>query len=109
METERETRNITTPDNHVIVLKTYLTGREVNDIKRVLFGSVAIERGEDGKPIVPQYPLVLALDREKKLLEYVVVSIDGSTENPADKVQDLTAADYKFVVTEAEKAVDGNF
>ena len=106
---ERETRNITTPGNHVVVLKTYLTGREVNDIKRVLFGSVSVERGEDGKPVVPQYPLALALDREKKLLEYTVVSIDGATDNAADKVQDLTAADYKLVVAEAEKAVDGNF
>ena len=53
---ERETRNITTQSNHVVVLKTYLTGREVNDIKRTLFGSVSVERGEDGKPVVPEYP-----------------------------------------------------
>ena len=106
---ERETRNVTTPGNHVVVLKTYLTGREVNDIKRALFGSVSIERGEDGKPVVPQYPLALAIDREKKLLEYTVASLDGIAENAADKVQDLTSTDYKFVVTEAEKAVDGNF
>lgn len=106
---ERETRNVTTPGNHVAVLKTYLTGREVNDIKRALFGSVSIERGEDGKPVVPQYPLALAIDREKKLLEYTVASLDGVVENAADKVQDLTSTDYKFVVQEAEKAVDGNF
>lgn len=106
---ERETRNITTPGNHVVVLKTYLTGREVNDIKRALFGSVSIERGEDDKPVIPQYPLSLAIDREKKLLEYTVVNLDGVTENAADKVQDLTSADYKFIVQEAEKAVDGNF
>ncbi len=106
---DRETRNITTPGNHVIVLKTYLTGREVNDIKRALFGSVSIERGEDGKPVIPKYPLALAIDREKKLLEYAVVTIDGAKENAADKVQDLSAADYKFVVAEAEKSVDGNF
>lgn len=106
---ERETKNVTTPGNHVIVLKTYLTGREVNDIKRALFGSVSIERGEDGKPLVPQYPLALAIDREKKLLEYTVVSLDGSADNAADKIQDLTAADYKFVIAEAEKSVEGNF
>jgi len=106
---ERETKNITTPSNHVVVLKTYLTGREVNDIKRTLFGSVSVERGEDGKPVIPEYPLSLAIDREKKLLEYTVISIDGVKENAADKVQDLVAGDYKFVVAEAEKAVDGNF
>lgn len=106
---ERETRNVTTPGNHVVVLKTYLTGREVNDIKRALFGSVSVERSEDGKPVVPQYPLALAIDRERKLLECAVVSIDGSAENAASKVEDLTSADYKFVVAEAEKAVDGNF
>lgn len=106
---ERETRNITTPGNHAVVLRTYLTGREVNDIKRALFGSVTVERGEDGKPVVPQYQLSLAIDREKKLLENTIVSLDGTEENAADKIQDLTAADYKFVVAEAEKAVDGNF
>ena len=106
---DRETKNITTPGNHIVVLKTYLTGREVNDIKRALFGAVSVERGEDGKPVVPHYPLALALDREKKLLEYTVVSIDSATENAADKVQDLVSTDYKFVVGEAEKAVDGNF
>ena len=106
---ERETRSITTPQNHTIVLKTYLTGREVNDIKRALFGSVSIERGDEGKPIVPQYPLSLAIDREKKLLEYTVISIDGVQENAAEKVQDLVSTDYAFVVAEAEKAVQGNF
>ena len=107
--TERETRNVTTPGNHVVVLKTYLTGREMNDIKRALFGSVSVERGEDGKPVVPQYPLALAIDRERKLLEYSIVSIDGSAENAAAKAEDLPSADYKFVIAEAEKAVDGNF
>ena len=38
-----------------------------------------------------------------------MISIDGVKENAADKVQDLVAGDYKFVVAEAEKAVDGNF
>ena len=106
---ERETRSITTPGNHTIVLKTYLTGREVNDIKRALFGSVSIERSDDGKPIVPQYPLSLAIDREKKLLEYTVVSLDGAKENAADKIQDLVSTEYNFVIAEAEKVVQGNF
>jgi hypothetical protein len=106
---ERETRNVKTPVNHIVVLRTYLTGREVNDIKRALFGSVSVARSEDGKPVIPQYPLSLAIDREKKLLEYTVVSVDAVKENAADKVQDLVAGDYKFVVAEAEKSVDGNF
>jgi hypothetical protein len=106
---ERETRNITTPGNHVVVLRAYLTGREVNDIKRALFGSVTVERGEDGKPSIPEYPLALAIDREKKLIESAVVSVDGKAENAPDAILDFPAADYKFVVTEAEKAVDGNF
>jgi hypothetical protein len=106
---ERETKNITTPGNHLVVLKTYLTGREINEIKRALFGSVSIERGEDGKPVIPEYPLALAIDREKKLLESTIVSVDGKEEKAADAVLDFPSADYKFVVTEAEKAVDGNF
>ena len=106
---ERETRNVTTPGGKIVVLKTYLTGKEVNEIKRALFGSVSVERGEDGKPVVPEYPLSLALDRERKLLEYTVVSVDGAAEKAVEKVEDLVAGDYRFVVAEAEKAVDGNF
>ena len=106
---ERETRNITTPGKHIVTLKTYLTGKEVNEIKRALFGSVSVERGEDGKPVVPEYPLSLALDRERKLLEYTVVSVDGAAEKAVEKAEDLVAGDYAFVVVEAEKSVQGNF
>ena len=45
---ERETKEITTPGGHKVVIKTYLTAREANALKQVIWSQLNLNI-EDGK------------------------------------------------------------
>lgn len=106
---ERETKTITTPNGHSVVLKSYLTGREANQIKEILFSSVKINMAdlENGKPEMKELPANIVLEQEKKRIEILVVSLDGKSENITDNILDLPAIDYNFISTEASKIEKG--
>jgi hypothetical protein len=106
---ERETKTLTTPNNHSIVVKSYLSGRELNSVKRALLQGITAqpERGADGNPVLPEVPVVNTIDREEALIRIAVISVDGVIEDAGNKAIDLEGQDYQFVVDEVEKIAKG--
>ena len=104
---ERETKEFTTPGGNKLVLKTYLTGREVNNVLKQIFGSQEVS-SQGGVPQT-KLSMVVGIERNIKLIETAVASLDGSSENLADRLQDLPSKDYAAILNEVKNLADGNF
>jgi len=100
MEREKKTVKI---GSHDLVLNAYVTGREANELKRVLFGSVNVAVEGDTTKASNISGAVL-VQQEEKAIEMLVVSLDGSAENVLARVLDLPEAEYAQVV-EAVNAI----
>lgn len=96
----RETKIIETPVSKLqVVLYMYLTGREVEFVQEPLMQSMSIRPSAVGAD--PQFG---ALDITKvqesthRLLQKLVASIDGKTENLLDVILDMHQEDYEFII-----------
>lgn len=100
---ERETKEIITPGGRKIVLRSYLTGREANELKTVLFADLKlnVEDVQAGKIVIDSIPASFLVKQEEKAIELLVVSVDGIAQNAAQIVLDEFAdSEYQAVVTE---------
>ena len=88
MTESRPTKELTTPGNHQVVMKDYITAREFMPIVK---DSPAVPTQADN------------IQKALKLIEIAVTSIDGVAENIADLVQDLPLEDYMFISQEVAK------
>ena len=108
-EEARETRNINV-GTHVVSIKTYLTGREVNKLKGDVYSKFKYTTGEDGKPRpVMDTTASYAIEQELSTLALCIVALDGSSDSIVDRLQDdLRAEEYiqvKDAVNELTKDV----
>ena len=103
---ERETKAITTPAGHNVVLRSYLTGREANELKSVLFADLKlnVEDVQSGKIAIGDIPASFLVKQEEKAIELLIVAVDDMIENASQKVLDFPEADYQAVV-EAVNAI----
>src|SRR3977135_3458364 len=102
---ERETKTIQTPGGHTIVLRTYLTGREANELKAVMYGAfkMNMDDAQSGKVGMEKVSGEFMIEQEKKAIGLLLVSLDGNTENALDCLLDLPQAEYDAVKQEVEK------
>jgi hypothetical protein len=77
---ERQTKQFETPGGRKLVIKTYLTAREV-------------------MPVTDEKNLKQS-EKTQKLAEAGIVSIDGSTENIGDTLLDLPLSEYTSIIKE---------
>lgn len=103
---ERETKKITTPKEKELVIKTYLTARERNELRSIYLSTMKIDKSGD---VIDGFSGSLMETAEKKLIEIVVISYAGSKENILNNLLDQTPDEYDFVVAEAGKVNSGNF
>ena len=99
---ERETKEIITPQGRKAIVKVYLTGREVDGVLRELLK----DRETGDKPTLP---MLTGLERNNKLIEIALVSLEGSTENIFERLQDLPASEKAFILQEVQGLANGNF
>jgi len=59
-----------------------------------------MEDAQSGKVNVSDVPGTFLVEQERKALDILIVSIDGDTASPADKLLDLLASEYEAVVKE---------
>jgi len=103
--TTRPTREITTPLGHTVVVKEYLTAREVNNVLSELFKSQEISADDKN----PRLSLLIGIQRNVKLVEAAVLSLDNSADNVAERLQDLPVTEYTAILNEVKGLADGNF
>jgi hypothetical protein len=102
---DRQTFEFTTPAGHKVVLNTYLTGREAQELKSVMFSSLkmSMDDVQTAKVGLADVPTAFLVEQEKKALGYLVVSIDGDPADPVAKLLDLPSSEYEAVVKEINK------
>ncbi|MCX6756340.1 MAG: hypothetical protein NTX85_03295 [Candidatus Nomurabacteria bacterium] len=104
---ERTTKTLQTPLRKEIVLKEYVTARERNELRSILLGNMKFDT--EGKEIGTAELSGNTLEiSERKMLEVIVTSYDGSTENIIDRLLDSTPEEYDFAVKEAMEVNKGN-
>lgn len=96
MATERETKKIKV-GSHEVEIKTYLTGREFNEIEKVLLSSAKVST--IGKEVhVDSFSPTAQQDANAKAIELLVVSLDSSTDDIANRVLELPHHEYLEVI-----------
>jgi hypothetical protein len=89
---ERKNKTVTTPSNHTVELKEYISAGEFLDINDA-------KEGTD----------LSKTELAKRLVNIAIVSIDGVTENISASLRDLPLGDYLFLSKEVTKIVNGDF
>ena len=104
---ERKTKTLQTPLGKELVLKEYVTARERNELRSILLGNMKFdtEGKEIGQAELSGNTLELS---ERKMIEVIITSYDGSAENIAERLLDCTPEEYDFVVKEAMEINKGN-
>lgn len=87
----RETTELTTTSGKKVVIKKYLTAREMQAINAAVVGDAKTEAGEGAKV---NLPVSAGITWENKIMEKAIESFNGSTETPAEKVLDLSNEEY---------------
>jgi hypothetical protein len=102
---ERETKDFQTPGGHVVVFNAYLTGREAQELKSVMFAALKVNMDDvqSGKVGIGEVPSAFLVEQEKKAMSFLVVSVDGDSITPVDKLLDLPSSEYAAVVAEINK------
>lgn len=94
---DRDTLTITTPvANKVVVLKSYITGREKRALTNI-FLTGELQFSTDAKDI-KGLKAGLVEQAEDLAFRTVIVSIDGKTEDIVNSVLNLPAQDYSYIV-----------
>ena len=104
----RETKEITTPLGHKVVLNAYLNGREANEIKALVFGALkmSVDDAAAGKVTGNDIPATVIIDRDRKTLQFLLVSVDGATNAPIELLEELPASEYAAVVEAMNEIVN---
>jgi hypothetical protein len=89
---ERKNKTVTTPSNHTIELKEYITAGEFLDLNE-----------ESEKTGLTKTALA------KKLSEIAIVSIDGTPDDIPARLRELPLVDYTFLQKEIKKLIEGDF
>jgi len=87
----RETKELTTPGGHTVVVKGYLTTGEMLPIL---------------KSAIPNPTTADNIDKGLKTIEAAVVSIDNVSDNVLEVLNDLPVGDYMFILQEVAKLAD---
>lgn len=108
---DRPTTQIATPGGNKAVIKTYLTARESNQLKEVLYANLNMSMTDlsSGKTEVQSIPASVLLDQERKALELLIVSLNDSPEGVMDRLLDLPSDEYDAIVAEVNKIANPGF
>ncbi len=102
MDTQRETREFTTPSGLVVKVKTYLTARERNALALVV---PAEGLPEDLKTLDAATSVKLG----ESILRAIIFSVNGvEGEGAVDVLLDAKTEDYDHAIEESAKAISGN-
>jgi len=102
---DRETKTITTPlDKHVVVIKSWITGREKRALVKPFTEAVEVSVGAGGKSEFKSKEAGSVIEKAANLvIETIVVSVNGKTEGILNLILDMKSQDTDFVVKELDK------
>ncbi len=99
MDTKRETKIFETSRGHKVEIKTYLTGREFNEIQAVYLQDVKLDTvGQEIK--LSGFNPSAEQKANNRTIELLAVSFDGSSDDILNKVLDLPHDEYDEVIAQ---------
>jgi len=104
---DRETFETITPvKKHVVILRSWITGRESQKIDGAMFKGVGTTG--DGKKLAPKLSASMLADQENASIEAIVVSVDGKNNDLVNTVLNMRKPDYDHVLQQLDKVVNGD-
>lgn len=98
----RETQTIITPSQKELVIKTYLTARERNELRAVYLNDVVIDPQSGGLAKMEIKGSLIEV-AETKLINLAVVSYDNSEIDILNRLLEGRPEEYDFVLSEVNK------
>lgn len=95
---ERETKKITTPSGNVVEFNAYITGKEARQLQAVFLKRSKFQTGDGEKSKIIDFDPMAVPEAEELALRLVIVSVDGSPDGAAEKVENMRQEDYRTVV-----------
>jgi hypothetical protein len=106
----RETKELTTPHGHKVVIYTHITARGQREVQSLFMRHLQInkipEQGAKELSDIGQLEGVtgeIMMQAQDIALKHMVVSVDGNTTAPDSLVLDLPPDDANFVFAEIDK------
>lgn len=103
---DRETYEVITPAGRKVVLRSWITGRESQDIDNAMFSG--LKSTGDGKRLTPEISSTMLSDQENASIKAVVVSVDNKNNDIVETVLNLRKSEYDFIIKEVNRVVDGD-
>ncbi len=105
---DRQFKEIVTPKGgHKVTLKAWLTGREKRNIQAVYLQDVDLKASQGGAAQEYKISGGKFYEAQNVAINTLVVSVDGSKEGVLEKVLDMRAVDFDFLVAEINKLTSG--
>ena len=108
-----ETIKLKTPQGKELVIKSYMTAKERNEIKRTFLEGVKIDPNQTTQEAeairMKELDASIMLQAERKTIEQLVISYDGKAERILERLDESRPEEYDFVVSELNKVTKGNF
>ena len=95
---ERETKTFKTKGGFEIIANTYITGKEMRDIRDCYIGGADVDFNNSGKIPLSGVKGDAISKAEDISIEALIVSVNGKKENLLETVYNLPSADYDEVV-----------
>lgn len=108
-EITRETKELTTPGDHKIVVYDYISGGELRQIQALfvedMSASDIVPDEESKETPLDKVKASTMLKAQELAIELLVVSVDGETGNGWELVSNLRPVEMDYVITEIDKYV----
>lgn len=96
---DRDTIELKTTNKHKVVLNTYLKRREGREIERMYLKNAKAQVKGKGMSINDFDLSTADADAENKMIEIMIVKLDGSDDNIVDRALDLNQVDFKDIMS----------
>jgi len=104
---ERPTKTVKTPNDHEVVIKSWLTAGENQNLQRAFLSKAKTSFNKASARENPEEAINLddmsadsMLDIQNKMIEVYVESIDGKTEDILKVALDLRSDDFEFIIVQ---------
>lgn len=105
---ERSTKIIKTPSGFEVVMKDYITGGEARAISNVFLEAVEMKvSATGGENEISPIRADLANKSQDKVIEVLIISINGVKENIVNMFWDMPKEDCDFVLKELDEVQSG--
>jgi hypothetical protein len=103
---ERTTQTLTTPSGNSVVIYAYATAGDVREFNKLIYAYLKMQGGEvkfgeqntkEGMTL-QDIPATVMLEQQEKILELMVVSVDGNITEPKKALLNLKPEDCDFVL-----------